>query len=322
MKKPVLMSLLASAFALSAVCHQAVAQPPEPAAPQLPDAVIVAHEYMPDAVVQNFVWDFNRDELSNSLRWIRGAIVAPGQNADLNEAAGNEVQTPLADMSKEVSRAKGTFVLSADFLKPGQVKVHGESATAIVHLSLQDHLFDTLTWTESLSFQRALMDADTVWQIVPGDPQTILTDAKAGYLLKLATYLAYPELMLGKMRAAQSQANIGQLAIGIYQFIQDNNAKFALKADTWKESLEPDVISERYFSSPLAKEGEVSYSFNQKLEGVEDGKIADSSKTVMLYEGKDGHLNFRHDGRAAVAFADYHTALVDAEEAKNLKWTP
>jgi prepilin-type processing-associated H-X9-DG protein len=40
----------------------------------------------------------------------------------------------------------------------------------------------------------------------------------------------------------------------------------------------------------------------------------------MLYEGKDGKLNFKHDGKAAVAFADGHAKLVTEEEAKTLIW--
>ena len=46
------------------------------------------------------------------------------------------------------------------------------------------------------------------------------------------------------------------------------------------------------------------------------------AETVMIYEGKNGKLDFRHNGRATVGFADGHVKLTDAEGAKKLRWKP
>ena len=42
----------------------------------------------------------------------------------------------------------------------------------------------------------------------------------------------------------------------------------------------------------------------------------------MIYEGANGKLVFRHDGKACIGFADGHAKLVTAEGAKKLRWTP
>jgi len=50
--------------------------------------------------------------------------------------------------------------------------------------------------------------------------------------------------------------------------------------------------------------------------------ISDPANTVLVYEGKDGKLNFHHNGRAAVAFADGRARLIGGAEAKNLRRNP
>ena len=42
----------------------------------------------------------------------------------------------------------------------------------------------------------------------------------------------------------------------------------------------------------------------------------------MIYEGKNGKLDFRHEGKATVGFADGHAKLIDAQGAKKLRWKP
>jgi len=42
----------------------------------------------------------------------------------------------------------------------------------------------------------------------------------------------------------------------------------------------------------------------------------------MFYDGKDGKLDFPHDGKATVSFTDGHVTMVDAEGAKKLLWLP
>jgi len=51
-------------------------------------------------------------------------------------------------------------------------------------------------------------------------------------------------------------------------------------------------------------------------------KFTQPQITVLFYEGANGKLNFRHNGKAAVAFADCHVKLIDAAAAKDLRWKP
>ena len=68
----------------------------------------------------------------------------------------------------------------------------------------------------------------------------------------------------------------------------------------------PYCKSERLFHCQSDKSGAVSYSFNVNLQGLKASAVKFPAKTVMLYEGKGGKLEYRHDGKAAVGFADGH----------------
>jgi prepilin-type processing-associated H-X9-DG protein len=84
----------------------------------------------------------------------------------------------------------------------------------------------------------------------------------------------------------------------------------------------PYIKNESIFKCPSDASGAVSYSFNANLAGVKLAKVSAPAETVMIYEGKNGKLDFRHEGKAAVGFADGHAKLVNAEGAKKLHWRP
>ena len=65
-----------------------------------------------------------------------------------------------------------------------------------------------------------------------------------------------------------------------------------------------------------------SYSLNPYFEGGGPSTKKSSADVILLYEGKDGVLNFRHDGKACVAFVDGHVEAVSQEAAKSLRWKP
>ena len=49
-------------------------------------------------------------------------------------------------------------------------------------------------------------------------------------------------------------------------------------------------------------------------------EIPNPALTVLLYEGHNGVVDYRHEGRAAIAFADGHAKLTTETETKSLTW--
>lgn len=103
--------------------------------------------------------------------------------------------------------------------------------------------------------------------------------------------------------------------------LKDWKAKFLSQL---KENLRTEVIDpEVFFHCPADKSGAVTYSINENLEGFDMKKATKATfKTVFLYEGKNGRLEFRHHGHAVVQFYDSQVRFVSREEAKNLRWKP
>ncbi|HEY0076457.1 MAG TPA: H-X9-DG-CTERM domain-containing protein [Abditibacteriaceae bacterium] len=65
-----------------------------------------------------------------------------------------------------------------------------------------------------------------------------------------------------------------------------------------------------------------SYAFNINLEGLKAADIPNLMNTVLIYEGKDGKLEFHHDGKANIAFADGHVESVGPDDVPKLIWNP
>jgi prepilin-type processing-associated H-X9-DG protein len=147
------------------------------------------------------------------------------------------------------------------------------------------------------------------------------TNFDTDILLNLATYLAIPQEII-EASAHECMMNQKMLALGAMQFAQDWDDKFTFKADKYPEALRPYLRNDQILHCPDDRSGALSYTFNKNLENLLLARIAQPAQTVMFYEGKNGQLEFRHDNRASVCFADGHVELVTPERAKTLKWTP
>jgi prepilin-type processing-associated H-X9-DG protein len=110
--------------------------------------------------------------------------------------------------------------------------------------------------------------------------------------------------------------------MGLMMFAQDWDEVFKLKAATYDKSVFPYVKNTAIFKCPSDESGKVSYSFNAALAGVNLSRVKLPAQTVLIYEGINGKLNFRHAGKAMVGFADGHCKLLTAAEAKKLRWKP
>ena len=105
-------------------------------------------------------------------------------------------------------------------------------------------------------------------------------------------------------------------------YLQDFDEKFAFKAAEFKKVLFPYLKNNTIFHCPSDKPDVDSYSFNANLQGSTLARVKRPAETVMVYEGANGILNFRHAGSANVGFVDGHVKLINKEQAKKLVWKP
>lgn len=132
-----------------------------------------------------------------------------------------------------------------------------------------------------------------------------------------------PDRFAGERAKAQAVAclsNARQIGIAFNMYAADFNKRTPAKGVSYTGALSPYVPNKKLYTCPLDKVGTVSYTFNDNIAGIPLYTIPTPSKTVLIYEGRGGKLNFRHSGRAAVGFADGHCVLVNKMQAAGLIW--
>lgn len=117
-------------------------------------------------------------------------------------------------------------------------------------------------------------------------------------------------------------SNQKQIALGLMMYVQDYDETFPRKNTPYKTQVMPYIKSEQVFHCPLDAPSVASYTFNANLAGVVIANVVSPAQTVLLYEGKNMQLDFRHEGRAIIAYADGHVKMIPPDAAKNLFWYP
>jgi prepilin-type processing-associated H-X9-DG protein len=252
----------------------------------------------PEATVNSFVAALSAADFSAAARCVKGGK----PDANFSEITKQFKQSP--------------FTVSVEDLK---VKVNGDKADAtyVLVITSQGGKSEKSPEPDTIQLERI----DSNWLIVPADSPT--SRSPLGGIAKLTTD---PEMvtrqMKGSAQAAVCMSNLKQLCTGFMMLAADNDDVFKVKADSWKKAVMLYIKNEKIFFCPSDKSGAVSYSINPAMVGKSQTAVELVAETVLLYEGKKGKLDFRHEGRAAVGFADGHVRLVNQEEAKKLRWKP
>ena len=150
-------------------------------------------------------------------------------------------------------------------------------------------------------------------------PPALVITMISSTLVEYAILLTVEE----EKRRASCTGNVKQLAQALMMLVHDNNNTFALSSSSYTSPLSVRYIRrDDTFRCPLDRSGNASYSLNSYIEGLSLAKIPYPAKTVALYEGFSRVLDYRHSGKATVAFADGHVEEVTASQAKKLRWKP
>jgi prepilin-type processing-associated H-X9-DG protein len=277
------------------------AQPPDPTPPgdDQPEAAEV-HDSYPSITLDDLIKAHN----ANNWEFLR----------DLIEDADRDDEN-LAKAGKELSIARGTLKLS---LKEQVLEIENEDASMFVTVVGENHLGLKVVWSEGLRLHR---DKEGIWRLRANAPRLVEWNVADGYLQRVIMLVAHPKMRVLQQHN-QSARQIKQLSLGVMQFIQDNAQRFAFTQDTIKAEISPYIKSEDIWTAPGDEAGALSYFFNPSLIGKKHAEIWDKSKTVMFYLVKNGELSFPYDGKTTVGFADGHVEILDAKQAKNLRWEP
>jgi prepilin-type processing-associated H-X9-DG protein len=246
----------------------------------------------PEGTVRAFLAAIEKSDMKSAARYVQGAKY---------EARFDSIGTAL--------RGQGLSFKMGKFA--GKEAAGTFSATFDVVIDQGRRKQDLPTQTLKLR------KAGNAWKILPGPwpaEPSVSTQIES-----FATLLAHPEAIPATKTASNNSSCLSalkQVALAVSMFASDNGGKLLLSSATLKAKLSPYVKNATVFHCPT---GGV-YAFNDALTGRRLDTIRMPSDTVLAYEGANGKLAFRHDGKAAVAFADSHVRLVSPEHAKKLLW--
>ena len=141
----------------------------------------------------------------------------------------------------------------------------------------------------------------------------------------IAYYLTQKQTVNPTLSSAElSMSHLKLLGVAVGQLTRFYDNTYALAPRFEVEALNslipvPTSVQPTIFQVPDTNE---IYTFNGNISGLKTDEIKTPSQTVMFYEGQNEKPIFRYDGKAAIAFADGHVALVSPDEAKSLIWKP
>ena len=242
-------------------------------------------------------------------------------SGDIKQAAscvkGSQMSGPAMDaLAVQVKKDPATITLTDP-----KTTVTGNTATVTGQVSI---IVGKEEKAKGKATQLNLALSDGTWQIVP-DTARAERGPDQDMINTLAFMLTDQKVFTRARDAARATSclsNMKQLCLGVLMFAQDTDDKLQIKPAAFKKAVFPYTKNEAIFKCPSDTGAGITYSFNGNLTGVKLARIKSPAETVMIYEGKGGKLDFRHDGRAAVGFADGRAKLIDAQAAKKLRWTP
>jgi hypothetical protein len=260
----------------------------------------------PEAAVRSFVEAVNRLDTGGA-----------------NCLVGGKIDRDLNTWVERARKSGETLRITVVSITP---QLNGDTATVAVSEELSNGR-EKQQFDETVSLRHT---ADG-WKIVPPteaelEALTKGNDKNPHALATLAVIYTHPAKMLAhehQMAAdVACRSNLKQLATAVLVFMQDNDDKFPAKAAAFVTTVWPYVKTDDIFHCPAVDGKVVTYSMNPQLQGKRMTAVRKPELTVLLYEGKNGTLNFRHNGRAMVAMANGKVIQVNATEAKRLRWAP
>jgi len=224
----------------------------------------------------------------------------------------------------------GELPLTAAKGKDFLIEVNGDSAKVAVEYEATIGSNALSSSTIAFVDMMNLKKVGTNWLIVPGklDIETAGTLPLVTRPLSLIAAVIGPDpgyrnaILLAQKRAIATSClrNSKQVALGMLMYVQDYDEVFPRTAAGYQSLITPYVAKAEIFQCGLDAKGTISYSMNVNLQNRSLADVASPASTVLLYEGHNGVVEYRHEGRAAIACADGQVKLMTESEVKALTW--
>ncbi|MBV6457434.1 MAG: hypothetical protein HONBIEJF_00543 [Fimbriimonadaceae bacterium] len=267
--------------------------------------------------------------------WARATIQEPNLSspeATIRSFVASLNKPDLNLAAKHVLQIKPSAVLKEweDFLRDAKlvIEVLGittaespDGTIATCRLRVEPGTGQAKTETSAVALRRV----GESWLIV--QPDAVDLESKESFLKLMAAMLSAPksELVVAQRHQFRSlcMRRLKEVVVATYMFMLNNDDVFKLNGKNLAKKLKPYLKDAKLLACPSHTGKEPSFAFNEALAGKSAVQIDEPEKTVMLYEGSGGKIDFdRHGGIANVGFCDTSVRAIRKGEEKTLRWKP
>ena len=251
-----------------------------------------AADATPEAALKSFVDAIDRKDPESALKYVLNAKVTP----ELQKIFPMFKDFPGITLNSATSKLQGnkaTVTCDWQFTPEPDRKFHDDLPLARVDGSWKLVVPDHLPSDQSISAILYLF----------GNPKGI-PDSKAS------------------AEKLSCLSNIKLIGLAALQFSADKNDTFDFGKVPFQTVLAKYLRSPKILHCPLDQPNTISYSFNSALLGKKLDNVVAPVHTIMFYEGSNGKLNYRHEGKAMIVFADGHAKGVSPSGLKFCTWDP
>ncbi len=125
------------------------------------------------------------------------------------------------------------------------------------------------------------------------------------------------EAELASQPEKRASNRLKQVARAVFRFVNDFEEIYAFLPEFQEEALDPYLENSEAWNVPGTTE---KFLFNGRLSGKREAQVAEKERTILFYDGADEKPIYRFDGKTAVALADGHVEMADAQQFKTFLW--
>lgn len=276
----------------------------------------------PKAMVRAFAHAINRRDAADLPRYVKGASnpfdITKFLSSDLFTLPDFELQDVFAEVHDDTAAVAAKLSFSA------------LAAIGSPQINRLLHITEILTLEKQGTIWRCIPDPDLVNSLLNLDVNSnVFMIAMGRPLNGMAALISTGHELSRTIKDREAQqrrngciSNLRQIGLASLMYGQDHDDVYPQMSPSYVEQLEPYTKNRLLFTCPDDEKGRISYTFNANLCGVSPRAIAFPERTVLIYEGSDMHLDYRHAGEAVVVYADGRATPVDASKANTLLWYP
>ena len=247
------------------------------------------------ATIRSFEVAIARGDIRSAARCVAGANPDAPNPYTLRLLKSYRMHIAVTDLDAKVAGQTALATLRSRWILLDKALIEAKPESVNLILVGNDWLIGPLDWPMSMKDGK-LVAGKRGWD---PKPVQIVAWMVANSTVAAAICIQMEAQMKAAAVATASMVNAKKIAMACLMYASDNDDCFPKRPTMYRDALLPylDKKDARVFTAPDDKPGTVSYRMNPNLAGRSTTAVEDPSRTILIYLGKNGKLDFRYGAR-------------------------